>query len=129
MTEPRKIYGMKLSIENGAGNFVPLRPIDPPIKIKPLDISLDFKCTLPDDAIETLSSLGAEQAKVHARRLQAETDRWCWKAIAQGVGNRVWRSNPILNEDNFVTTYQFAILRPGEAAPGSGLVFGPFSKR
>ena len=110
------------------GGFIPLRPIDPPMKIKPLDTSLDFKCTLSDEAVEALNSFGADQAKIHDERLQAETDRWCWRAIAQGVGNRIWRSDPILNEDTFVTTYQFAILKPGEAAPGSGIVFGPFSK-
>lgn len=128
MIAPRKIYGMNLHIENGTGDFIPLRPIDPPMKIKPLDVKLDFKCDMSAEAIESLGSFFSEHAKVHAERLQAETDRWCWKAIAQGVGNRVWRSNPILHEDTFVTTYQFAILKPDEAAPGPGVVIGPFSK-
>ncbi len=129
MMEPRKIYGMSLSIENGFGDFVPLRPIDPPAKIKPLDVKLDFKFDLPGQALETLESFGAEQAKVHAERLQEETDRWCWKAIAQGVGNRVWRSDPVVNDETFVVTYQFMILKPGMHPPSSGLIFGPFSER
>jgi hypothetical protein len=69
-----------------------------------------------------------EWTRLAAERLQAETDRWCWKALAQGVGNRVWRSNPIAEPwPSTVTTYEFAILKPGEPAPGSGWVFGPFS--
>jgi hypothetical protein len=65
-----------------------------------------------------------------AEKLNAETERWIWKAIAEGIGNRVWRSNPISEPwPSTVTTYHFAILKPGQAAPGSGLVFGPFSNQ
>lgn len=68
----------------------------------------------------------AIQQNVNA--LHAETERWIWKAIAQGVGNRVWRSNPIHEPwPSTVTRYEFAILKPGEPCP-AGVVFGPFSK-
>lgn len=68
---------------------------------------------------------------LHVSPSQAEwvmkiTEQYCWRAIAQGVGNRVWRSDPFLVDFN--VTYSFQILRPGEPAPGSGIVFGPFSK-
>ncbi|CAM5513713.1 hypothetical protein [Sphingobium scionense] len=127
MAEPRKIYGMNLSIEDGLGNFVPIRPIDPPARIRPLDMKLEFKCDIPAEAMDAWNALAAEQAKDHEERLQAETDRWCWKAIAQGVGNRVWRSDPVVDDGTFVATYQFMILKPGMHPPGAGVIFGPFS--
>lgn len=81
---------------------------------------------------ESASILGdmlRETAEHHVRQLVAVTERWCWKAIARGIGNRVWRSNPITEEwPNMGASYQFQILAPGERAPGSGVVFGPFSK-
>lgn len=61
----------------------------------------------------------------HAEWLNHITEQWCWKAIAQGVGNRVWRSDPVY--ENFRITYSFQILKPDECAPGSGIVIGPFS--
>lgn len=67
-------------------------------------------------------------ATLATERLNAETERWIWKAIAQGVGNRVWRSNPIADPwPSTVTRYQFAILGPDDLAPGAGVVFGPLS--
>lgn len=75
-------------------------------------------------------SLSSEIARAHAERLAAETERWCWKAVARGVGNRVWRSDsePVNDDRGFRIVHRFAILAPGQCAPGSGMVFGPFSK-
>lgn len=66
-----------------------------------------------------------DYAAHHAEWLNTLMEQWCWKAIGQGIGNRVWRSNPIY--EDFKITYQFQILKPGEPAPGSGIVIGPFS--
>ena len=66
-----------------------------------------------------------ERVKRHIEWLTQLTERWCWKAIAQGVGNRVWRSDPVY--EDFKVTYHFQILKPGECAPGSGVIIGPFS--
>ncbi|WP_313326247.1 hypothetical protein [Sphingobium yanoikuyae] len=129
MAEPQKIYGMNLSIEDGLGNFVPIRPIEQPVRIKPLDMKLEFKCDFPAETMDAWNALGAEHAKVHAECLQAETDRWCWKAIAQGVRNRVWRSDPVVNDETFAVTYQFMILTPGMHPPAKGIIFGLFSSR
>lgn len=72
--------------------------------------------------------LPLDPARHAAERLVAVTESWCWKAIARGVGNRVWRSDPIYEPwPSTVVTHQFQILAPGEMPPGSGLVFGPFS--
>lgn len=126
MAKPKNLRAMNLSITNAAGDFVPLREI----KLPKLDRTIEFtgQFDASDDFLATMTNLADEQAKVHAARLQAETDRWCWKAIARGVGNRVWRSNPIVDHDTFVMRYQFQILAPGQPAPGSGMVFGPFSQ-
>lgn len=61
--------------------------------------------------------------------VNAETERWCWKALAQGVGNRVWRSEPKHVGDSiggYRIVHNFQILTPGEGVPGAGVVFGPF---
>lgn len=90
---------------------------------------MDFKIT--SDLMAEYSpqaSLRNAGLQQNANALLAETERWIWKAIAQGVGNRVWRSNPIQDPRSVaVTHYQFAILKPGEPSP-AGVVFGPFSK-
>jgi len=79
--------------------------------------------------LDRLRSFADDQAVHRSEQLQAETDRWIWKAIAQGVGNRVWRSNALTDPWPSTTIrYQFAVLRPGEPAPGAGVVLGPFSK-
>jgi hypothetical protein len=90
---------------------------------------MDFRTLIPADAKWTPFDLRHEAAQLRADRLNAQTERMIWKAIAKGVGNRVWRSNPISDEDGFVVRYQFAILGPDENAPGAGVVFGPFSER
>lgn len=90
------------SMQDIEGSFVPLLPID-----------------MHSDAVRMFNE-----------RLAAETERWIWKAIAQGVGNRVWRSNAVSEEwPSTVVRHRFAILKPGELAPGAGIVFGPFSHR
>lgn len=124
MGKPIKLPGVTLHLQNNAGEFVPLKPIGVP-DMKPLNVSCDFQVS--DEFLSAMSSIADEQAKVHAQRLHAETERWMWKAIAQGVGNRVWRSDPEFNEDTFAVTYKFMILAPGQHPPASGLIFGPFS--
>lgn len=57
--------------------------------------------------------------------LNAETERWIWKAMARGVGNRVWRSDPMWEGQTM--KHAFAILEPDDPAPGAGMIFGPFS--
>lgn len=52
--------------------------------------------------------------------LEAETERWLWKALAKGTGCRVWRSDPIFEGDQI--KHVFAILEPGEQPPGEGTV-------
>lgn len=90
---------------------------------------MDFKLTADLMAeYSPMTSIRDAAVRRHAESLYAETERWIWKAIAQGVGNRVWRSNPIQDPRHIaVTHYQFAILKPGEPSP-AGVVFGPFSK-
>lgn len=61
-----------------------------------------------------------------AETLGAETERWCWRAIGKGVGWRVWRSEP--RWEDFHIIHQFALLPPGASPPGSGTIYGPFSK-
>lgn len=74
-------------------------------------------------------SLQSEAIQRQAESLVAETERWCWKALAQGTGMRVWRSEPgQMPFPNYGLTYKFAILEPGQSPPGSGTIFGPFSK-
>lgn len=58
--------------------------------------------------------------------LMAETERWCWRAIAKGVGWRVWRSE--CRWEDYHMIHEFALLPPGASPPGSGTVYGPFSK-
>lgn len=52
--------------------------------------------------------------------LDEETERWLWKALAKGTGYRVWRSDPMFEGDQ--VSHAFAILAPGEQAPGEGTV-------
>lgn len=67
--------------------------------------------------------------RAHADQLAAETERWIWKAIAQGIGNRVWRSEPEPQPwPSTVTIYRFAILKPGDPPPGVGIIYGPLSQ-
>ena len=75
-----------------------------------------------------MSLLRDELIQHQVEWLNAQTEAICWKAIAKGVGYRVWRSNPIYEPwPSTVVTWKFAILAPGEHAPGAGVVFGPFS--
>lgn len=70
----------------------------------------------------------ADLIRAHADRLAAETERWIWKAIAQGIGNRVWRSDPEpMQWPSFGMLYRFQILKPGEPPPGTGIIYGPLS--
>jgi hypothetical protein len=76
-----------------------------------------------------MSDIMEAVVRAHADRLAAATEAMCWKAMAQGVGNRVWRSHGLAEPwPSTVVNYQFAILKPGDPVPGSGVVFGPFSK-
>ncbi|MFZ5704955.1 MAG: hypothetical protein ACOY5R_06770 [Pseudomonadota bacterium] len=77
-----------------------------------------------------MTDLSREFAAAAVAKLNAETERWCWKAIAKGVGWRVWRSDatPELDANGHRMTYQFQLLPPGHAAPASGWIFGPFSQ-
>jgi hypothetical protein len=65
-----------------------------------------------------------------AARIAAETDRWCWKAIARGVGWRVWRSEARMEADatGHRIVHDFQLLPPDHPAPGTGMIFGPFSQ-
>lgn len=54
----------------------------------------------------------------------------CKKARSQGVGFRVWRSHYeiVRNEEtlNYELRCQIQILQPGETAPASGEIYGPW---
>lgn len=92
-----------------------------------MEINGSFNVQFED--AEAIARLHASAVANHVEQLNAETERWCWKAISQGEGNRVWRSAPEPHETpDMGTTYYFAILKPGEPAPGKGVIFGPFSK-
>lgn len=56
-----------------------------------------------------------------ADELDAETERWLWKALAKGTGYRVWRSDPMFEGDQI--KHAFAILAPDDDMPGEGTVF------
>ncbi len=65
----------------------------------------------------------------HMEWLSIETERWIWKAIAQGVGNRLWRSHPLTQGYPPVKIhYHFVILKPGDDLPAAGYIMGPFSQ-
>lgn len=68
--------------------------------------------------------------RTHGVWLAIETERWIWKAIAQGVGNRVWRSRPLARDDPPMTVfYDFKIIKPGDELPDvEGFIMGPFSQ-
>ena len=61
-------------------------------------------------------------------RIHAETEKWCARAAAMGQGYRLFRSDPRLESD--VTGHRaivdFQILEPGQGAPASGTIFGPW---
>ena len=68
---------------------------------------------------------GTDLIRAQSDFLAAEVERWLWKALAQGVGNRVWRSDPELQSGAVI--YRFAILKPGDPPPGTGIIYGPMS--
>lgn len=77
-------------------------------------------------------TLAEQLTQLTVDRIAAETDRWCWKAIAAGVGWRVWRSEGRIEGDpgtlNYRHVHEFQLLPPGAPPPASGTIFGPFSK-
>jgi hypothetical protein len=77
---------------------------------------------------QPLPDMVTELLRTHAELIAKETERWLWKAIAQGVGNRVWRSEPEpMPRPEYGWTYRFAVLKPGELPPGVGVIYGPIS--
>jgi hypothetical protein len=85
---------------------------------------------IPDDFGDAFAwDITCEAALHAARKLLAEEERWIWKAMAEGVGNRVWRSHALAEPwPGTSVSYRFKVLRPGDSVPGAGIVFGPFSK-
>lgn len=63
-----------------------------------------------------------------AQRLAAETERRCGEAAAMGEGYRLFRSDPRFENDatGYRMIVDFQILEPGQGAPGTGMVFGPW---
>ncbi len=59
------------------------------------------------------------------KQLEEETTEWLWKALSRGVGYRVWRSDPkyIRNDGGIEIQHRFAIIAPGQQAPGPGMLF------
>lgn len=64
------------------------------------------------------------------RGISAETERRCAEAAARGGGYRLFRSEPRYKHDatGYRMIVDFQILEPGEGAPGSGVVFGPWPR-
>lgn len=61
-------------------------------------------------------------------QILATTEAWCCKAAARGPGYRLHRS-PVRFEpvaDGHRATADFQILAPGQSAPATGFVFGPW---
>lgn len=67
-----------------------------------------------------------ELAVCAADQIMKMTERWCWRAIAQGIGNRLWRSPVKIIDEQMVV--EFKILGPNDHPPGSGIIHGPWSK-
>jgi hypothetical protein len=56
--------------------------------------------------------------------LHKMTEAWSRKALEAGPGWNFWRSNPYHKDgDIFVITHDFALVAPGEKAPGAGVLF------
>ncbi|WP_054589928.1 hypothetical protein [Sphingopyxis macrogoltabida] len=64
------------------------------------------------------------------RQINAETEAWCRQAAERGEGCRLWRSDPIVENDlrGMRYRFEFQILELGMPAPRSGMLFGPWSK-
>ena len=69
------------------------------------------------------------KAHVLANKIAAVTEDWCIKAAGRGAGYRLWRSE-IQYRDSIKEGYRlnvdFQVLSPGEVAPGSGTIYGPW---
>lgn len=63
-----------------------------------------------------------------AEQMAALTEQLCRRAASKGEGYRVFISNPEPENDVRGFRYRFdtKILEPGEPAPGSGLIYGPW---
>lgn len=61
-------------------------------------------------------------------QILAATETWCRKAAERGPGYRLYRSparfEPVA--DGHRVTADFQILAPGQSAPATGFVFGPW---
>lgn len=63
-----------------------------------------------------------------ARSMVRKTEEWCAIAAAKGDGYRLFRSDLqyINSVQGYFVTADFQILAPGEGAPGTGLIYGPW---
>lgn len=59
------------------------------------------------------------------RELEEETGQWLIRAQEMGLGHRVWRSDAEFQRqgDALQVLHRFAILAPGQTAPGPGMMF------
>lgn len=67
-------------------------------------------------------------ARFAAEKIAAETEDWCAKAASKGEGFRLFRSDARreYDADGHRIVHDFQILAPGEHAPASGVVYGPW---
>lgn len=81
----------------------------------------------PEYDLTILSALGQAKraaADLHTTTINIVTERWLKKLLGQGPGWKLWRSHPQpQEEDPFIIRYGFALVPPGEDAPGAGILF------
>jgi hypothetical protein len=80
------------------------------------------------DAARRICDEPVSSARFAAEKIAAETEEWCAKAAARGEGYRLFRSDARHEHDadGYRIVHDFQILAPGEHAPASGVVFGPW---
>lgn len=96
--------------------------------VNPCTVGSDFTLSL-DDMLGHARALQPQDATADAvRKIHAATEDWCAKAAARGEGFRLFRSDTRFERsaEGYVATVDFQILAPGEGAPASGHVFGPW---
>jgi hypothetical protein len=99
--------------------------------VNPASIGREFRFNIEDiedidDLAKTVNPLDA--ATEAQNRIHAVTENWCARAAAKGEGYRLFRSRARYEYDaaGYRAVFDFQILAPGEGAPATGDVFGPW---